>query len=222
MKRPRVTLKLASSLDGKIALANGQSEWITGEEARYEGRRLRGKHDAIAVGANTAVVDNPQLTTRIKGMSDPHRVVFDSQIRLAEQSNLAQTAKTTSVTLLCEKREEETPHANALRKLGVQILSVGRDENGLDLGASLTTLKNQQIHTLLLEGGGTLAASFIHQGFVDVIEWFRAPVILGAEGRPAIGNLSLDHISKIYRFERIDVKEVGADMWERYQLTANL
>ena len=97
MARPQVTLKLATSLDGKIALANGMSEWITGEKAREEGRKLRATHDAIAVGSNTAVLDNPQLTTRLSGEPDPIRVIFDTKLRLSPKSNLALTAKETPV-----------------------------------------------------------------------------------------------------------------------------
>jgi diaminohydroxyphosphoribosylaminopyrimidine deaminase/5-amino-6-(5-phosphoribosylamino)uracil reductase len=209
-------------LDGKIALANGQSEWITGQEARFEGRRLRGFHDGIAVGANTAVLDNPQLTARIPEAKDPHRIVFDSQIRLAAESNLGQTAKTTPVTVICGEGYDTSAKAAVLRGLGVKVLPVPLDDNRLDLSTALSALKNLQVQTLLLEGGGTLAASFIRQGFVDVIEWFRAPVILGAEGRPAVGNLSLEHINQIYKFERIEINEVGVDIWERYQLTSAL
>jgi len=97
LARPQVTLKLATSLDGKIALANGMSEWITGEKARAEGRKLRARHDAIAVGANTAVLDNPQLTTRLSGEPDPIRVIFDTKLRLSPKSNLVMTAKETPV-----------------------------------------------------------------------------------------------------------------------------
>ncbi|RKQ71430.1 riboflavin-specific deaminase-like protein [Litorimonas taeanensis] len=222
MKRPLVTLKLATSLDGKIALANGQSEWITGEAARRQGRLLRAEHDAIAVGSNTAVLDNPQLTTRLEGRKNPHRVIFDSQVRLSPESNLAQTARTNPVTVFCSEGAETTVSAMALKSLHVQVLPVAKSEAGLDVKLALSLLKNLGLQTVLLEGGGTLAASFIRHNLVDTIEWFRAPVVLGAEGRPAIGNLALEHISNIYRFDRIDVQEIGVDIWERYQVKPNI
>ena len=93
MSRPFVSLKLATSLDGKIALSNGESKWITGEGARAKGRELRAQHDGICIGANTALIDNPRLTTRIKDAKDPVRIVYDSRLRLPADSILAQTAK---------------------------------------------------------------------------------------------------------------------------------
>lgn len=218
MHRPLVTLKLATSLDGKIALENGQSEWITCETARKEGRKLRARHDAIAVGSNTAVTDNPQLTTRIAGAPDPDRVIFDSQLRVSPESNLAQTARTTPTYLLT--RSDQGEEARALKELGVQLIVVPYDE-GLSLAHALDSLFNLGIRTLLLEGGGTLAASFLRDNLVDTIEWFRAPVILGAEARPAIGFLGLTNMNAIYRFERTDLNEVGLDIWERYALKSS-
>lgn len=218
MHRPLVTLKLATSLDGKIALANGQSEWITSEEARKEGRKLRAQHDAIAIGSNTAVTDNPQLTTRISGESDPERVVFDSQLRISPDSNLAQTARSIKTYLVT--RSEEGEAAEALKALGVKLIIVPYD-NGLSLPHALDSLFNLGIRTLLLEGGGTLAASFLSGDFIDRIEWFRAPVILGAEGRPGIGDLGLSNINSVYRFSRTDLNEVGSDIWERYALKSH-
>lgn len=215
MKRPRVTLKLATSLDGKIALANGQSEWITGEVARHQGRELRALHDAIAVGSNTAVLDNPQLTTRIEGKPDPIRVVFDSGLRLSPSSNLAQTARDIPTYLITRSDTGEV--AERLKSLSVNLLVVPY-ENGLDLSHALLSLHNLGMKSLLLEGGGTLAASFLKAGYIDMIEWFRASVILGAEGRAAIGDLALEDINHIYRLKRMDIQELGKDVWESYIL----
>ncbi len=222
MNRPRVTLKLATSLDGKIALANGQSEWITGEAARRQGRLLRAEHDAIAIGSNTAVIDNPQLTTRISDLADPQRVVFDSRLRLSLQSNLVLTAKTTPVIVFCAADHIGSTKAVELKALGVIVIFLEVTPSGLNIGAALKALWNMNVKTLLLEGGGTLAASFIKDGVVDYIEWFRASVILGAEGRPGIGDLGLESINQIYHFSRIDLKEIGEDVWERYALHPHL
>lgn len=215
MNRPRVTLKLATSLDGKIALANGQSEWITGEAARAKGRELRGLHDAIAIGSNTAVLDNPQLTTRIEGLPDPIRIVFDSRLRVSAQSNLALSAKDIPTYIITTSNKGES--AKRLQSLSVNLL-LSPSEDGLDLNHALSSLYNLGVKTLLLEGGGTLAASFLKLGLIDTIEWFRAPVILGAEGRGAIGDLDLEDINHIYRLKRIDLQEIGLDMWESYNL----
>ena len=214
MPRPQVTLKLATSLDGKIALANGQSEWITGEKSRAAGRKLRARHDAIAIGSNTAVIDNPQLTTRISGEPDPIRVVFDTNLRLSPKSNLALTANETPVWVFTKSAQGNT--AKSLKDLGVQLFEV-KAVPRLDVHAALTILKERGISTLLLEGGGTLAASFIALGVVDVIEWFRAPIILGANGRSGIGPLELKDLSLAERYSRIDLRELGDDVYERYE-----
>jgi len=205
LARPQITLKLATSLDGKIALSNEQSEWITGEAARKQGRHLRATHDAIAVGANTAVIDNPQLTTRLSGQPDPQRVVFDSQLRLSEQSNLVQTAGQTPTLIFYD--EAIDAKASKLSNTDVRLLPID-------------VLKRLGINSLLVEGGGTLAASVIKLGFVDVIEWFRASIILGGDGRDCIGALGFDTMDMAIRYERVEISEIGDDIYERYQRLA--
>lgn len=209
-----MTLKLATSLDGKIALANGMSEWITGEGSRTEGRKLRARHDAIAVGANTAVLDNPQLTTRISGEPDPVRIIFDTKLRLSPKSNLALTAKDTPVWVFSDVTTGKT--AEHLKDLGVRLIKVPISL-GIDLGAAMKVLKENGISTLLVEGGGTLAASFLKLDAIDVIEWFRAPLILGGDGRGAIGDLKLTDLDLAHRFNRIELRELGDDIYERYE-----
>lgn len=214
MKRPYVTLKLATSLDGKIALANGQSEWITGEAARNAGRQFRATHDAIAVGANTAVLDNPQLTTRMAGRADPVRVIFDSRLRLSLSSNLVQTTRDVPVWIFCE--DDQSEKAAQLASKDVTLLKVPANPN-LDIAVSLNILKQRGIETLLLEGGGTLAASFLKLDCVDVIEWFRAPLILGGDSRNGIGDLGLESLDMARTFQRVAIRELGNDIHERYE-----
>lgn len=214
MARPQVTLKLATSLDGKIALANGMSEWITGEKAREEGRKLRATHDAIAVGANTAVLDNPQLTTRLNGKSDPIRVIFDTKLRLSPSSNLALTAKETPVWVFTDVTTGQT--ANILKGQGVRLIRTPVSLS-VDLAAALKTLQENGVKSLLVEGGGTLAASFLRLDAIDVIEWFRAPMILGGDGRNSIGDLGLSEMNLVKRFNRIDIRDLDDDIHERYE-----
>ncbi len=214
-RRPFVTLKLATSLDGKIALANGQSEWITSERSREQGRRLRAEHDAIAVGANTAVLDNPQLTTRMAGQADPQRVIFDSHLRLSPKSNLAQTARDIPVLVFHDVELDASSHP--LKEQGVFCLPIKRKGGGLDVAEALTVLRNRGIETLLVEGGGTLAASFLRLGVVDRIDWFRAPIILGGDGRNAVGDLGIGAMQDVYKLPRVHLSELGDDVYERYQ-----
>jgi len=217
VSRPQVTLKLATSLDGKIALANGQSEWVTGEKARAQGRRFRGVHDAICIGANTAILDNPQLTTREGDMPDPIRVIFDSRVRLSPQSNLALTARQIPVILFCRDSVEANDNAKALTQLGVKVLPVPSDETGLDVAAALAGLWQFEVRSLIIEGGGKLAASFVKAGVIDRIEWFRAPIILGGDGRDAIGDLGLQSMQSVQALLRVSIQEIGDDIWETYQ-----
>jgi len=173
LSRIRVTLKLATSLDGKIALSNGESEWVTGEAARRVGRSLRGTHDAIAIGSGTAVTDNPQLTTRLGDAPNPIRVIFDTRLRLRTDSNLAQTANETAVIIMT--KDDETDHAKALKNLGVRLVPVPLDAGHVAIEPALEALTRMGVESLLLEGGGHLAAAFLRAGRVDQIEWF-APV----------------------------------------------
>ena len=214
-RRPFITLKLATSLDGKIALANGQSEWITSERSRAQGRRLRSEHDAIAIGANTAVLDNPQLTTRIAGRPDPQRVIFDSRLRVSPQSNLAKTARDIPVLLFHDAALKT--EASPLKDMGVFLLPIARTSKGLDVAEALSVLRNRGIETLLVEGGGTLAASFLRLGVVDRIDWFRAPIILGGDGRNAVGDLRIEAMQDVFKLPRVHLSELGDDIYERYQ-----
>ena len=217
MARPQVTLKLATSLDGKIALANGMSEWITGEKARAEGRKLRSSHDAIAVGANTAELDNPQLTTRLSGKPNPIRVIFDTKLRLSPKSNLAMTANETAVWVFTDIVTGDV--ANTLKNLGVRLFKASSNQS-VNLEMALQILHDNGVTSLLVEGGGTLAASFLRLGAIDVIEWFRAPIILGGDSRGSIGNLDLTDMNLAKRFNRIELRDLGDDIHERYERIA--
>jgi len=186
------------------------SEWITGEKARKEGRKLRATHDAIAVGANTAVLDNPQLTTRLPGKSDPIRVIFDTKLRLSPKSNLALTAKETPVWIFSDVTSGGV--ANTLKEQGVRLIKTPVSLH-IDLKAALQTLHDNDVSSLLVEGGGTLAASFFKLDAIDVIEWFRAPIILGGDSRGSIGELGLADMNLAKRFNRIEI----IDIHERYE-----
>ncbi|MEG2313824.1 bifunctional diaminohydroxyphosphoribosylaminopyrimidine deaminase/5-amino-6-(5-phosphoribosylamino)uracil reductase RibD [Brevundimonas sp.] len=205
--RPRVTLKLATSLDGKIAMASGESQWITGEASRLQGHRLRASHDAILVGVETVLADDPQLTARIAGEApkQPLRVVLDSRLRTPATAKLADGA------LILTTAE---PHGiGQSRVVRVESDSKGRPA----IAAILATLEAEGIRSLLIEGGGRVAASFIQAGVVDIIEWFRAPMILGESGRSGIAALEITKLSDAPRFQRLAVQPSGDDLWERYE-----
>jgi diaminohydroxyphosphoribosylaminopyrimidine deaminase/5-amino-6-(5-phosphoribosylamino)uracil reductase len=212
-----VTLKLATSLDGRIATGSGESRWITGEAAREATHRLRGEHDAVLVGVETALADDPELTVRLPGYNgaQPARVVLDSRQRLRPQCKLVTTARDIPTFLI-----STTPPDPALVDAGVRVLQVRAvGEDRPELKTVVQALADEGFSRLFVEGGGQVAASFLRCGLVDRLEWFRAPLIIGGEGRPAIGALAVLALADAPRFCRVEVREVGDDLWERYERT---
>jgi diaminohydroxyphosphoribosylaminopyrimidine deaminase/5-amino-6-(5-phosphoribosylamino)uracil reductase len=210
-----VTLKLATSLDGRIATASGQSRWITGEGARETVHRLRAEHDAVLVGAETALADDPELTVRLPGYAgaQPARVVLDSRQRLSPDCKLVRTAHEIPTFVVAT-----TEPAAALEAAGVRILrvpAVGEDRP--ELRTVVAMLAREGLHRILVEGGGQVSASFLRCGLVDTIEWFRAAIVIGGEGRPAVGALAAAGLADAPHFRRTEVRELGDDLWERYQ-----
>ena len=211
----RVTLKLATSLDGKIATASGESRWITGPEARQEVHRLRLAHMAVMVGVETAIADDPELTVRLPGetvASQPLRIVLDSRQRLPLSSKLVKDARRVPTVVLTTLESNKR-----LTDAGVWVIRVSEREGRVDPEAALAALEQLPLAAVMIEGGGQVAASFLKWGLVDAIEWFRAPIVLGDEGRPAVATLALKDLASAPRFQRTDVQSVGADLWERYE-----
>jgi len=209
-----ITLKLATSLDGRIATASGESSWITGPKARETVHRLRAEHDAVVVGIETALADDPELTVRTPGYDGPQpaRVVLDSRQRLTATCKLVATARDIPTYVVTVTPPE--PH---LTSCGVRVLQVeALSEDRADLKAVVARLAAEGLADLFLEGGGQVAASFLRCGLVDRLEWFRAPIVIGGEGRPAIGALALQALANAPGFRRIETNDVGDDVWERY------
>lgn len=202
----RVTLKLATSLDGRIATASGESQWITGEAARLEGHRLRAAHDAILVGVETVLHDDPELTARLPGRSvdQPLRVVLDSRLRTPQAAKVAGEN-----TLILTGAEP--------RSIGdAKVVQVAAEDGRPTIPAVLKALETAGATSLLIEGGGQVAASFLRADAVDALEWFRAPILLGGEGRPCVAALALAKLADAPKFRRLGVEPVGDDLWERY------
>lgn len=217
--RPLFHLKMAGSLDGRIATASGESRWITGAAARQDGHRLRAIHDAILIGAATAAADDPDLTCRLPGLAaySPVRVVLDSQARLSPASKLATSARGTPVWLVC------TPGAPAERRerlaaLGVEILEVaGRPDGRIDVSAAAQVLGGRGLTRVLIEGGGQVAASFLKAGLVDRISSYRAGVILGGDSRSAVGGLEFARLGSAPRFRLVSARQLQGDTLETWQ-----
>lgn len=218
--RPRITLKIASTLDGKIATRAGASQWITGEASRRAGHMLRARRDAILVGSATAVADDPMLTCRLPGLEDrsPTRVILDTHLKLSPTSALAQSAQEFP-TWVITCAEADSGCREALSQAGCEVYTVAKNQEGqIDLRAALTTLAEQGISSILVEGGAKVAASFIGDQLVDELVWFRAPLIMGSDGLSATGELGFDMIDEMRPLNRISTVPVGDDVMEMYEV----
>jgi diaminohydroxyphosphoribosylaminopyrimidine deaminase/5-amino-6-(5-phosphoribosylamino)uracil reductase len=216
--RPLFNLKLASSLDGRIATASGESKWITGEGARSDGHRLRAIHDAILVGAGTVAADDPELTCRLPGLGtySPVRIVLDAKAGLAETSKLARTARQVPVWLLCTSAAE-AGRREALRKAGVEVIEVAAAGDGrVDVAAAAQALGQRGLTRVLVEGGGQIAAAFLKAGLIDRITSYRAGLVLGADGRSAVGELGFNRLDFAPRFRLASARSLQGDTVESW------
>jgi diaminohydroxyphosphoribosylaminopyrimidine deaminase/5-amino-6-(5-phosphoribosylamino)uracil reductase len=216
--RPAVTLKLATTLDGKIALKSGESRWITNEASRRVAHLLRGRHDAIMVGIGTALADDPELTVRLAGLTRSRfvRIVVDADARLPVRSKLAVSAEDGAVWLLCAADADAERQA-ALAKLGVRLLHIPRANDGIDLKQALAALGREGLTRVLVEGGATLAAGLLSAGVVDQLMQFRAPAAIGGDGLGAIGALNLTSLKQMPRFRPIETMRLSEDVLETYE-----
>ncbi len=211
--RPLVTVKLATTLDGRIATASGESRWITGPQAREEAHLIRARHDAVAVGIGTALADDPSLTVRLPGHPGPQplRVVFDSRARLPETHKLAADGAAPTLVIAGPGASDRIGSAE------VACVAAGA-EGRIDPNAALRLLAERGVTRLMVEGGGELAAALLRAGLVDRIAWFRAGGVIGDDGKPAVAALGLEALGAMTRFARRSARAVGPDafeLWER-------
>ncbi|HWA42085.1 MAG TPA: bifunctional diaminohydroxyphosphoribosylaminopyrimidine deaminase/5-amino-6-(5-phosphoribosylamino)uracil reductase RibD [Hypericibacter adhaerens] len=217
--RPLVTLKIASTLDGRIALAGGESRWITGEASRARVHLMRAQHDAVLVGGATALADDPELTVRLPGLEDrrPVRIVLDRDLALPPSAKLVVSGDVHPSWIVVGPDVADA-RKESFRKAGAELIEVPLDKDGrLDLQAVLKALAGRGLTRLLVEGGGRLAASLLAQDLVDRLAWFRSPGIIGGDGIPAAGPLSLASLTEMPRFQRIAAEPLGADLLESYK-----
>ncbi len=219
--RPLVTLKLASTLDGRIATHAGESQWITGPDARRAGHAMRGRHDAILAGIGTVLADNPELTCRIPGMRAVPlvRVVADSHLRTPLTHKLVATARTTP-TWIITRNGADHARRRALSDLGVTLLDVPAGPAGVDLKRALEALAERGITRLLVEGGGRLAGSLLRAGLVDHLAWFHAPAIMGGDGLPAAAAFGVERLADMPRFVRHTTIPLGPDLLSTFRREA--
>jgi diaminohydroxyphosphoribosylaminopyrimidine deaminase/5-amino-6-(5-phosphoribosylamino)uracil reductase len=216
--RPLVALKLAASLDGRIATHRGEAKWITGDIARARVQLLRARYDAVAVGVGTAAADDPELTCRLPGLErrSPVRIVFDSHLRLPLTSRLVRQAKTLPTWLIAAPGGDPL-RARAYRDCGLEVITV---ETGLDgrpdLRAALGALGARGLTQMLVEGGSHLAGALIRDDLVDRLYWFRSPRLIGGDGLPAVSAFGLRHLIDAKPWRRVSVQYLGEDLLETY------
>jgi len=218
MNRPCVTLKLATSLDGRIATASGESRWITGEAARAEVQCMRAASQAIMIGAGTARADDPELLARTEPppQSQPLRVILDTEFALPPSGRLFDSLDRAGLLVIGAVDASATNRA-ALDAAGARTAAVARGPVGVDAEAALEVLRTEGVERVLVEGGGQLAASLLAADAVDRLEWFRAPMILGGDGAPSVAALALTRLSEARVWRRVALAELGPDLWESYE-----
>jgi len=207
--RPEVTLKMAQSLDGRVATRTGESQWITGEGSRALVHRWRADSDAVAVGVGTAIADDPQLTAR--GIEErfraPLRVVFDSEARTPTDGKLARAGD--GVVVVTSDRAP-TDRTKALEASGVEVIAIAGDRTER-LAEAVAELGRREVQSLLIEGGPTLAAGALSAGAVDRIAWMIAPILIGGDGAPALDGPGQERLADAWRLGSVQTTRVDDD-----------
>lgn len=219
--RPLVTLKLATTLDGRIATRTGQSQWITGEASRRAAHAMRGEHDAVLAGAGTVLADNPELTCRIPGYAPRPalRVVADSHLRTPLTARVVATAAAAPTAIL-HRDGADPARLAAFRDAGVTLHAVPGSAVGVDLEAGLQALAASGVTRLLAEGGARIAAALLRSGLVDRVAWFHAPGVMGGDGWPAAQAFGVETLDAMRRFERVRSVPMGGDMLTELRVAA--
>lgn len=217
--RPLITLKLATTLDGKIATSTGDSQWITGETARAAAHLMRAQHDAVLVGSGTALADDPSLTSRLPGLTKRRelRIVLDGRLRTNPESQLAQTASEIPTWIITSSGANRDKF-NDFKNLGVVLHEAPSDNAGhIDINWTVQLIGKSGVTRLMIEGGGQVAAAFLRAGLVDRLAWFRAPKLIGGDGLPAVETIGITDIGNAPGFIRESVSALSSDCLETYR-----
>ncbi len=215
--RPLVTVKIASTLDGKIATRSGESRWITGPRARREVHELRADADGIMVGTETVLRDDPSLTCRTRGGTNPIRIIPDRRGRIALTSRIFTDGA--APTWIAATRNLADRRRRILEKRGVRIITVPSAPNGIDLRRLVDVLGKEGILHLMIEGGARLAAEALRTKIADRLWWFTAPRIIGGDGRSAVAPLALPGLGASPVLVKPEVLHLGPDLLIRGDIT---
>lgn len=217
-RRPRVTLKYAQTLDGRIATKTGSSRWISGPESRALAHRLRAEHDSVLVGVKTVLADDPELTVRLSEGRDPLRIVADTSLRTPPSAQvLAVGPESTVIATTCRADQSQI---RELRRRGARVLVLPERGGHVNLEVLLDELGRISIRSVLVEGGAQILSSFLRLRLADDIVIFIAPKIVGA-GIDSIADLGIQSMDQAIRFEESSVETVGADIVFRGRIDWN-
>lgn len=211
-KKPFVVLKAAMTLDGKIATAIGQSKWITNETSRAYGYKLRDIYDGIMVGINTVIEDNPMLTARVDGGKNPIRIVVDSSLKIDINANVVQDKSAKTIVATTDKADKDK--ILKLQAQDVDVIVVDKDENDkVDIEKLLDILGQQNICSILVEGGATLSGSFVAKKLVDKVYFFIAPKIVGGkEAKTPVAGTGILNLQEALALKDIQIEKLEEDI----------
>lgn len=211
-KKPFIVLKAAMTLDGKIATATGQSKWITNETSRAYGYKLRDIYDGIMVGINTVIEDNPMLTARVDGGKNPIRIVVDSSLKIDINANVVQDKSAKTIIATTDKANKDK--ILKLQAQDVDVIVVDKDENDkVDIEKLLDILGQQNICSILVEGGATLSGSFVAKKLVDKVYFFIAPKIIGGkEAKTPVAGTGILNLQEALALKDIQVEKLEEDV----------
>lgn len=211
-KKPFVVLKAAMTLDGKIATATGQSKWITNETSRAYGYKLRDIYDGIMVGINTVIEDNPMLTARVDGGKNPIRIVVDSSLKIDINANVVQDKSAKTIIATTDKADKDK--ILKLQAQDVDVIVVDKDKNDkVDIEKLLDILGQQNICSILVEGGATLSGSFVAKKLVDKVYFFIAPKIVGGkEAKTPVAGTGILNLQEALALKDIQIEKLKEDI----------
>lgn len=211
-KKPFIVLKAAMTLDGKIATATGQSKWITNETSRAYGYKLRDIYDGIMVGINTVIEDNPMLTARVDGGKNPIRIVVDSSLKIDINANVVQDKSAKTIVATTDKADKDK--ILKLQAQDVDVIVVDKDENDkVDIEKLLDILGQQNICSVLVEGGATLSGSFVAKKLVDKVYFFIAPKIVGGkEAKTPVAGTGILNLQEALSLKDIQIEKLEEDI----------
>lgn len=211
-KKPFIVLKAAMTLDGKIATATGQSKWITNETSRAYGYKLRDIYDGIMVGINTVIEDNPMLTARVDGGKNPIRIVVDSSLKIDINANVVQDKSAKTIIATTDKADKDK--ILKLQAQDVDVIVVDKDKNDkVDIEKLLDILGQQNICSILVEGGATLSGSFVAKKLVDKVYFFIAPKIVGGkEAKTPVAGTGILNLQEALALKDIQVEKLDEDI----------